>query len=804
MDLPKSYDFSASEKKWVEYWKKKDVYAYKEGSAKQTFSIDTPPPYASADHLHVGHGMHYSQFEFVARYKRMKGFNVFFPMGFDDNGLPTERFVEKKHKVNKGKVSRSEFVKLCLEETRICGQTYYDLFNSLGFSIDWSLLYQTIGERARLAAQKSFLDLYKKNKLYRQDAPVMWDTKLQTTLAQADLEDVEMTSHFNDVAFKVHGKDLVIATTRPELLPACVAVFYHPEDDRYKGLKGKFAKVPLFDFEVPIMSDEKVDSEKGTGIVMCCTFGDKTDIEWWQKHKLPLKIVITKDGKMNKLAGKYEGLSVRDARKQIIEDLKREGLLLRQEEIRHSVNISDRSGAEIEFLKTPQWYIRVLDAKEELIEQGRKVNWYPEHMRVRYEHWVNNLQWDWCISRQRFFGVPFPVWYSKKTGEIIVADEDQLPVDPLADKPKNLPKGHAYKDIIPEEDVMDTWMTSSVSPEINAGWGLKDERKGFLPMSLRPQAHDIIRTWAFYTLVKAYYHHNNIPWKDIMMSGHGQDPHGQKMSKSKGNFLVAQDVIAKYGADSFRYWAATVKLGEDLAYQEKDVVTGKKTVTKIWNASKFTIMNLKDYKAKPLKELKLDGLRVMDKWILSKVMKAVKAATEAFETYEYSKAMREADVLFWHKFCDNYLEFVKHRTYEPKDDKSKLAAQKTLYYSLLNTLKMFAPVMPFITEEVYQMYFKDVEGFESIHVSDWPAFNKDLLFEEEERAGDLAVMVVSSIRKYKSEKGLSLKAELGKVEVSCTDEDRKLLELVIDDVKAVGSVRELVFSKGKEITTKII
>ena len=802
MDLPKNYDFAESEKKWSLFWANNNVYEFEKGSAKQVFSIDTPPPYASANHLHVGHAMHYSQFEFVARYKRMRGFNVFFPMGFDDNGLPTERFVEKKYKVDKSKTSRGDFVELCLKETKICGETYNDLFNSLGFSIDWGLLYQTIGDRARAVSQKSFLDLYKKNKLYRQDAPVMWDTKMQTTLAQADLEDVEMTSHFNDIVFKVGGKDLIVATTRPELLPACVAVFYHPSDSRYNNLKGKFARVPLFDFDVPIMPDEQVSIDKGTGIVMCCTFGDKTDIEWWQKHNLPLKIAITQDGKMNELAKDYGGLSIKDARAKIIEDLKQKNLLINQKQIVHAVNVSERSGAEIEYIKTPQWYIRVLDAKRELIEQGRKVNWYPQHMRVRYEHWVENLNWDWCISRQRYFGVPFPVWYSKKTGEIILADEEQLPVDPLVDVPKTLPKGHTVDDIVPEKDVMDTWMTSSVTPEVNAHWGLSSEDKSLLPMSLRPQAHDIIRTWAFYTLVKAFYHHGDIPWKDIMMSGHGQDAKGQKMSKSKGNFIEAQGIIEKFGADALRYWAATVKLGEDLPYHEKDVVTGKKTVTKLWNASKFVFMNLDGFDdfAKDLSEF---NLKVMDKWLLSKLMKTIKSATEAFDKYEYSRSKYEVDLFFWHSFCDNYLEFVKHRTYQGSDGvDSKKSAQKVLYYVLLEQLKLFAPIMPFITEEVYQTFFKGSEKELSIHLSSWPVVVPKLIDDASEKAGDLAVKVLAEIRKHKSLNRLSLKAELALVKINCSLDDKALLELVLDDLGVVGNVKEFKFADSEKFSVE--
>jgi len=420
MDLSKRYDPKEAEPRWQKFWEKNKVYAFDTKSRKKIYSIDTPPPYASAEHLHVGHAMHYSQFEFVARYKRMRVFNVFFPMGFDDNGLPTERYVEKKCKVNKNKVSRTEFIKLCMKESEKAGKTYHDLFTSLGFSLDWSLLYHTIGDKARRVAQKSFIDLYGKGRLERINSPTLWCTKCQTTISQADLENVELKSEFSDIVFKCGNKKLIISTTRPELLPACVALFYHPEDKRYKSLKGKFAKIPLFDYEVPILTDESVDQEKGTGLMMVCTFGDREDVEKWQKYKLELKDVIKEDGTLNERARKYRNLKIKEARKQIIEDLKKEGYIVKQKEITHPVNVHERCGTEIEFLEKPQWQIKVLDKKKELLKIAQKINWYPKHMRVRYEHWVKNLQWNWGISRQRYYGVPFPVWYCGHGGKVLL------------------------------------------------------------------------------------------------------------------------------------------------------------------------------------------------------------------------------------------------------------------------------------------------------------------------------------------------------------------------------------------------
>jgi len=761
--LEGNYEAQLVEKKWQEYWDKKKIYSFDPESKKTIYSIDTPPPYASADHLHVGHAMHYSQFEFVARYKKMRGFNVFFPMGYDDNGLPTERFVEKKHNVNKSTITRANFIKLCLEETKRCGQVYHDLFNNLGFSLDWSLLYHTIDYRSRFVSQAGFIELYKKGSLEHNDLPTTWCMNCQTTIAQADFDNIELLSQFHDIAFKCGPKDLIIATTRPELIPACVALFANPQDERYNGLKGKSARVPLFNYEVPILFDETVDKEKGTGLMMCCTFGDKEDVEKWYKHKLPLRIVFTENGRMNDAVPVYSGLKIKDARAKIIEDLKREGFLIRQQSITHAVNVHERCGTEVEFLKKKQWSIRVLDKKDELMAIADKINWHPKHMKVRYEHWVKNLQWDWGINRQRYYGVPFPVWYCAKCGEIRLAKIEELPVDPREEQPK-APCGCGSTSFTPEMDVMDTWMTSSMTPYINARWKMKDERKDFVPMSLRPQAHDIIRTWTFYTIVKAYYLEGKIPWQNIMISGHGQDQHGKKMSKSKGNFIIANDVIKKFSADALRFWAASSKLGEDLPYQEKDLVTGKKTITKLWNAAKLCYQHLEDYN--PAKAMRFEELEITDRWLLLKLNETVKSATDYFEDYNFSEAKKATEQFFWHDFCDNYLEIVKHRLYDKENkQKERLSAQHTLHYVFLGILKLFAPIMPYITEELYQDHYpgKDKHAAKSIHLSDWPGFNDKLKDDFALEAGELAISIISEVRKHKAAKSISMKQEIESV-----------------------------------------
>jgi valyl-tRNA synthetase len=796
MELPKNYEQTESEKKWSEFWQEHNIYRFNEKSHKPVYSIDTPPPTVSGK-MHLGHSFSYAQQDYIARYNRMHGKNVFYPFGTDDNGLPTDKLVEKTKNVRSRDFTRDAYRKLALQTVKELKKEFIADWIRLGMSCDFSQTYSTIDPHCQKTAQKSFIELYKKGLIYRKETPISWCPQCQTAIAQAEFENVELQSHFNDIVFKSGKDNLVIATTRPELIPACVALFANPNDDRYKHLNGKKALVPLFNYEVPILFDDTVAIDKGTGLMMCCTFGDKEDIEKWYKYNLPLKVVLTKDGKMESFLGKYAGLSIKEARKQIIQDLKESGLLTSQQNITHAVNLHERCGTEIEFMKTAQWFIKVLDNKEKLLAAADDIEWYPAHMKIRYIHWVENLNWDWCISRQRFYGVPFPLWFDEK-GETIIADESQLPVDPFIDKPLHY-KGNANT-LIAESDVMDTWNISSLSPQIILNWAEKADKLSHYPTSLRPQAHDIIRTWAFYTIVKGIYHQGKVPWHNMMISGHVLDPKGEKMSKSKGNAIAPQEVLAKYGADALRFWAAGSKLGEDLPYQEKDVLTGKKTVTKLWNASKFTLMNLEGYNAAPLKEINFESCETIDKWLITKLMKVIKSSTESFDKYEYSTAKRETDIFFWQIFCDNYLEFIKHRTYNATDVDSKIAAQKTLYFALLTQLKLFAPILPFITEEIYQLYFKDFEKEQSIHICDWPEYNPKLIDEESEQAGDLAVRVIAEIRKYKSLKQLSLKAEIQKVTISCTKEEKNLLNKISEDLKTIGLVQSLEFEEGSELS----
>jgi len=795
MAFPKKYDPQEAEQKWAKYWEKEKTYKFDLKSKAEIYSIDTPPLTVSGK-VHIGHTFSYSQQDFVIRFQRMLGKNVFYPFGTDNNGVATERLIEKTRKVKARDTPREEFVKICLEELEKNLIPQYEKgMKRLGLSCDYSIFYTTIDKHCQKISQRSFIELHKMGREYRKDAPAMWCPECETGISQQECVDKEIASTFNDILFKVDGKDLVIATTRPELLPACVAVFYHPEDKRYQKLKGKLAKVPLFDIEVPLLPDERADPEKGTGIVMCCTFGDQTDMEWQKAHNLEIKEAITKDGKMTKLAGKYSGMDIKEARKAITEDMKKQGLLVSQKPITHAVNVHERCGTEIEIIKSKQWFIKYLDLKKDMLKWGGKLNWYPKHFVSRYKNWVEGLQWDWLISRQRYFGVPFPVWYCKACDEPVLAEEKDLPVDPLKDKP---PIDKCTKcgttEFIPEKDVLDTWATSSLTPRLAIELMPKELQKKIYPMNLRPQAHDIITFWLFNTVVKSNLHYKKNPFKDVMISGWLLDPKGKKMSKSKGNVIEPTDVIEKYSADALRFMAAGTKLGEDLPYQEKDVVTGMKTITKLWNASKFSFMHLEDYKgAKPKK------MELFDAWILSKLNKIIKSSTEAFMKYEYSRTRLDVEKFFWQTLCDNYLEIVKDRMYNPdkRGKEAKESAQYALYNSLLSTIKLLAPIMPFITEEIYQDFFKKTEKDKSIHISKWPEYNKTLVDDKTEEAGDAMVEIIGAVRREKTKKQQSLGSPVKQITIECKKELQKHIEESIEDLKAVTKAEKVEFGKAE-------
>ena len=751
-EFPKYYGGLETESLWQKRWEEEGIYRFDPDSSKPVYSIDTPPPTVSGQ-IHIGHVFSYTQAEIMIRYFRMKGFNIFYPFGFDDNGLPTERFVEKQLGVSAASLPREEFISQCLEISKNIEAQFKELWQSLGFSVDWDQLYSTIEPSSRRISQRSFLDLYKKGLVQKKAMPALYCPFCRTTVAQAESEDKEIPSQFVDLLFHLDdGRELIIATTRPELLPALVAVFIHPDDPRYKELHGHSVRSPLFDREVPLLTDGKVDPEKGTGAVMCCTFGDTTDIEWFNTHSLPLRQVIDGAGRLNELAGPYQGLKVIEARTKIKDDLEAAGLLRGRKEIVHSVNVHERCGKEIEFLVKDQWFIKILDKKEELIAQGDKIHWFPDFMKERYVNWVKDLKWDWCISRQRKYGVPFPLWYCKSCGQVVLAKEEELPVDPLQTLPKDPCPHCGGREFLPEADVMDTWATSSVTPQINGRWGEGDDRlEKIFPMSLRPQAHDIIRTWAFYTIVKSYYHHGQAPWKNIMISGHSLAQNREKISKSKGNAGVTPAQIIKNNtADTVRYWAAGSRLGMDTFFSEEVLKNGKRLITKLWNASKFALMNLENYRPGTTGKRNL-----IDLWILARLDQLVEGTTQYMEKYEYGLALSTLETFFWKDLCDNYIELVKGKIKEGTEEE-RIGSQEVLYKVLWTTLRLFAPFLPHVTEEIYSLSLKENEKHRSIHLAPWPENEGFCLTGEDEKKSLFLLRLVDAIRKGKTEKKLSL------------------------------------------------
>ncbi|MBL0319557.1 MAG: valine--tRNA ligase [Alphaproteobacteria bacterium] len=832
--LPDKYEHKSVEHKWQQFWDERKTYAWDQAESRQnSYVIDTPPPTVSGL-LHMGHVFSYTQADIVARYQRMKGKNVFYPIGFDDNGLPTERLVEKTKNVKAVDMPREQFITLCQEVVQEAEEAFRALFKSVALSVDWAQEYQTISARSRKISQMSFIDLYRKDRAFRQLQPTLWDPADRTALAQADVEDKEQASVMNDIVFKTEtGDALIIATTRPELLAACVCVFYHPDDARYQHLQGTYAITPLFGIKVPILADEHVSIEKGTGLVMCCTFGDLQDIDWWKSHRLETRVILDKTGRLSHMEHTYNGkspsvnpaadvqaicerltgLTSKKAREETLEMMKEKGLLLKQVPIQNVVKCAERSGAPLEILVTPQWFIKILDQKAEFLKKAAAINWHPAYMKVRMDQWIEGLNWDWCISRQRFFGVPFPVWYSKRAGEegkVLLADIDQLPVDPLVD----LPKGYSRDEVNAEQDVMDTWATSSVSPQLSS-WGISDvlaidsdRHQKLFPADLRPQAHEIIRTWAFYTLVKAHYHQDTIPWDNIMISGWCLAADKTKMSKSKGNVVTPVDLIEEKGADVVRYWASTSRLGADTAYSEDVLKNGKRLTNKLWNATKFAAIHLSKCQTPPStpKQDEQQGCitEVVDRWILSRLHAVVKKATEEFERNEYCIARTAIEEFFWKDFCDNYLEFVKARAYAEQEgitSQMQQSAVITIYHCLETLLRLFAPVLPHMTEELYSHIFADrYQALGSIHArGTWPKSDDYFTDESALIVGQATVEVLDTVRRYKAEHNVSPKRGLKTLAIHDQPQHlgkTKLVQLALFDLKHVCNAQEVLFNDG--------
>jgi valyl-tRNA synthetase len=604
---------------------------------------------------------------------------------------------------------------------------------------------------------------------------------------------------FSTLAFHTQDGSIVpIATTRPELLPACVAIFVHPGDARYAHLIGLTASIESLQFSqkdritVPILGDELADPAKGSGAVMCCTFGDSTDVLWWRKHSLPLLAALGRDGRMTALAGDCAGLPLVAARKRILAFLGEKGLLLHQETIEHTVGTHERCSTPVEYLHTRQWFIRVLDAKERFLEAGRRIAWQPEYMHARYEHWVANLQWDWCISRQRFLGVPFPAWTCRSCGTLLLATLEQLPLDPRTTAPtQSCACGSTAFE--PEPDVMDTWATSSCTPLIISRW--VDDPAWFaqhFPATLRPQAHDIIRTWAFYSIVKAVYHTNEIPWRSIMISGHALSAQRSKISKSKAHAMSGpMALIEQESADALRYWATCVKTGNDTFFNAEMLATGRRLVTKLWNASRFAERRLEGYEPQFFAGAAPESLLATDRWLLSRMEHTVAYATSELERGEYATARNEIEHFFWSDLCDNYLELAKARLYR-EEGSERAAAAWTLYHALLMVLKLLAPYLPYISEEIYQGLFRQWDGAISIHRSSWPDAHQERIDAEAEEAGRTILEMLHQVRRYKAEHNLSVGAELATWHFSVPSGLHLALAATRVDLKSATRVNDIV------------
>lgn len=804
--LPKNYNPSEIEPKWQKFWLDERIYKYELDEKRPSYAIDTPPPFTSGT-LHLGHVLSHTWIDIVARYKRMTGYNVLFPQGFDNHGLPTELKVEKEFGISKDQPEL--FLQKCIEWTWQAIEAMRNQFIRIGYSADWDLEYHTMDDWYKAAVQKSLIEFYKKGMLYQAEHPVYWCPRCRTSLAKAEVGYVEEDGFLYYIKLPLaDGSGYVpIATTRPELMPACVAVFVHPEDERYKDVVGKKVKLPIFEREVPVLADEDVDPSFGTGAVYNCTYGDEQDVVWQKRYNLPVIIAINEDGTMNENAGPYAGLKTEEARKKIAEDLEKMGLLYKKEKIHHRVlRHTERSScmAPIELLPKKQWFIKVKDFTDEIVKVAEQINWYPPDMFLRLKDWAESMDWDWVISRQRVFGTPIPFWVCDN-GEIILPNEEDLPVDPRFDKPpRKCSDGSEPK---PVTDVLDCWVDSSITPLIITKWheaikGDEEGKKWFehnFPTALRPQGTDIIRTWAFYTIFRTWVLTGEKPWHDILINGMVAGPDGRKMSKSYGNVVAPDEVIPKYGADALRLWTALAPPGEDHPFKWETVDYNYRFLQKVWNIYRFAERHLEGFDPSNAPE----ELEPLDRWILSRLHRLIKFATEEMEKYRFNLLTRELITFVWHEVADDYIEMIKYRLYGD-DEESKLKAKAALYELLYNVMLLLAPFVPHITEELYQNLFRERIGAKSVHLLEWPKYSEARIDEEAEKLGELAREIIGAMRRYKNSHGLSLNAKLRHVAIYATD-SYEALKTIEKDIAGTMNIEKLEIIRGEpELEERII
>ena len=734
-EVSKEYDFNCVEEKWVESWDP-SVYHFDWQSDKPQYIIDTPPPYPTGN-FHIGNALNWCYIDYVARYKRMRGYNVMFPQGWDCHGLPTEVKVEELNHITKNQVPREEFRLLCEKLTEEAIERFHQSMGRLGLSIDWSNEYVTMRPEYYVKTQTSFVRMYEKGLIYREDHPVNWCPRCGTAIAFAEVEYDSRTTTLNYMRFVSADGEMQIATSRPELLPACVAVAVHPDDQRYQKFIGKKVRVPLFDYEVPVLADPVVDTAFGTGIVMICTFGDKQDVRWWMEHHLPLRQAIDREGHLTAVAGPYAGLSVGQAKERIIRDMQKEEIIFRQEPLEQNVGLCWRCKTAIEILSERQWFVRI--NSEEIKKTAEEIEWVPPHMQVRLKNWADSVEWDWCISRQRIFATPIPVWYCRSCGEVLVAKEEWLPLDPNQTRPP-IRCRCGSDDFIPEKDVLDTWMDSSISALAVAGWPDREDLR--MPTQLRPQGHDNIRTWAFYTILRTKSLEGVKPWDTILINGMALGEDGHKMSKSLNNFIRPEEVFATNGADALRQWGAMGgSPGNDIMFQWKEITAASRFQQKLWSIFRFSLPLIADVKADPGQ---------VDRWLLGELDRLVIRATKAMEAFQFDETMKAIRGFAWETLADNYIELVKARLYGP-DSPEKRAAQSTLYRAIETLARLMAPFTPFISEEIFHTLTK-----ESVHVQSWP----EPAGIEVDPAGLAIKEIAAAIRRYKAEKGMALNAPL--------------------------------------------
>ncbi len=850
--IPQRYDAAHAERRLCEAWEASGVYLWDpDGRREGAFAIDTPPPTVSGQ-LHIGHVFSYAHTDFIARFQRMRGRNVFYPMGWDDNGLPTERRVQNLYNVRCSpflpyegsldlepvaasgldtrarEISRRAFIELCRRVTAEDEKAFKRLWTRLGLSVDWRQEYATIDDRCRRTAQDAFLRLLDAGIAYASEAPVMWDVGFGTAVAQAEAEDRPTAGALHDIAFATEdGRALPIATTRPELLPACVAVAVHPEDARHASLMGETVTTPLFRVPVPVHGSDLVEPDKGTGAVMVCTFGDATDVEWWRAWDLPLRQVVGRDGRMAPVdfsatpashdpeaaARAYaplEGRTLGEARALVVAALRDPAaaahagggapLLAEPRFIEHAVKYYEKGDAPLEFVPTRQWFVNLLDRVPELLEAGARVRWHPDFTHGRFHEWTKNLRFDWCVSRQRFFGVPIPLWYPIRDDGGVDHDrplrprQDQLPVDPMIDLPpgydpdqRGRPGGFQG-----ESDVFDTWVTSSLTPQITSGWPDDPERhRRLFPFDVRAQSHEIIRTWAFYTIAQSLLHEGDIPWRNVLVSGWVRDPDRKKMSKSLGNVITPESWMDRYSADAVRYWSASARLGTDTTFDEAVLKEGQRLVVKLFNAARFV-------QAQRLGEEHIT--HELDRAFLGELRSLCTRATESLEAFDHATALEETERFFRVGFTDNFLELVKSRLRGEGDGAP--SAARTLRITLYTFLKLLGPFLPFVTDEIWSWEAADRTGHPSVHRAPWPDVRDfaGIADPGDPRAFAMAVAAISAVRRHKTEARWSLGTPMGRLTLAGRDDDVASVYGVVDDVRGAARAAqlELVTDEGLE------